>query len=240
MKNMPPTIHDKKARQLIAELCVQLRVGCFSENDFCTLFLLLREHEADPDNPFRWFADAMAHRNRNKSFVYGTALGARAISMGCPPELVLNEQDNLKHDKRSRLAVEKVIADGRQAWLSAARNAGPLFPSGSLFAAMNQTLGIVGFGPVDDSRRDAIELMAMSVVQGVTFGNNFSQIYLVRNERHFIAVIGPLSSVSIHLNLMEVPDPTEAPDQSFRIWFDDVLTVALHNGIVTTTSRMVS
>ncbi len=98
--------------------------------------------------------------------------------MGCPPDILHNEQENLKHDKRSRLAVEQVVADGRQAWLSTARNAGPLFASGSLFAAMNQTLGAVGFEPVDDSRRDALELIALSVVQGVTFGNNFSQIYL--------------------------------------------------------------
>ncbi len=28
---------------------------------------------------------------------------------------------------------------------------------------------------------------------------------------------------------MEVPAPSEAPDEAFRIWIDDVLTVALHN-----------
>lgn len=225
---------DSKARQMIHGLCEKLHRGDFSEYELSALFLLIREHVIRKDAPLRWFADALAHRNRTKSAIYAESLGVRAISVDSPPDILLNEQRSLNQDKDSRSLVQQIVAGGKEKWLQEAKDSGPLFQSGTLFESVNETLISLACPPIDVSLRDVLELMALSVVQGITFGENFSRIYLVRSQRKFTACIGPRDSVSIHLNLMTVADPSPNPSSSLNWWTDDVLVVSLSDGIVIT------
>lgn len=223
---------DSKILSLVSQLRQQLSTGSFTEAEFCALMILLREVSSLRNHTsLRWIADSLAHRRRDKSDIFYEVVVAMGVSNE-PPATLTKELKRL--DDAAREDAEQRIESGLQSFLRDGASQGPLLPDGTFFSAVNAVLRSIDVKPLEDRFRDIMDLFAVSILHGVSFGacKEIARTAVIYSGGHFASLIGRSDRPSPQLTLIRARDPRADKFSESQIWTSKPMQVTFSNWVV--------
>ncbi len=223
---------DSKSVSLVSQLRQQLSTGSFTEAESCALMILLREVSSLTNHTsLRWIADSIAHRRRDKSDIFYEVVVAMGVSHETPPTLA---KELKRLDVAAREDAEQRIGSGVQSFLRDGASEGPLLPDGTFFSALNAVLKSIDVKPFEDGLRDIMDLFAVSILHGVSFGacKEIARTAVIYSGGHFAAIIGRCGKPSLRLTLIRARDPRANNSTESQIWNSEPMLVTFSNWLV--------